>query len=60
MRPIVSAFVPAILAAFLATAGFAGHAAAQSAEPGATPPTDSGIAIEWGVKNRYRIFRREA
>ena len=65
MRPIVAAFVPAILAALLAAASFAGRAAAQPAEAGAAPagaaqPTDNGITIEWQVRSRFRLFRREA
>src|SRR3954468_15333083 len=70
MRPIVSVFVPVILAALLAGASFAGRAVAQpvepgqtqpgQAQPGAAQPTDKGIAIEWQVRSRFRLFRREA
>ncbi len=65
MRPIVSAFVPAILAALLAGASLAGRAVAQPAEPGVVQPstaqpTDAGITIEWQVRSRFRLFRREA
>ena len=60
MRPIVSAFVPVILAALLAGASFGGHAVAQPAEPSTVQPTDTGIAIEWQVRSRFRLFRREA
>ncbi|MCX7315021.1 MAG: hypothetical protein NTV56_25795 [Alphaproteobacteria bacterium] len=35
-------------------------AAAQPVEPGAARPSDPGIAIEWQVRNRFRLFRREA
>src|SRR6187455_1530240 len=50
----------AALAAFLACIGFDSRAVAQPAAPGAAQPTDSGIAIEWEVRNRFRLFRREA
>jgi hypothetical protein len=65
MRPIVSAFFPAILAVLLAGASLAGRAVAQPAEPGvvqpgAAPPTDAGLTIEWQVRSRFRLFRREA
>jgi hypothetical protein len=62
----------AALAALLTSAGWQCPAAAQSAEPPAGAPTDAPTApapvisgsgevqIEWEVKNRFRLFRREA
>src|SRR6476646_6026934 len=49
----------ATLAAVLACIGFDSGAVAQPA-PGAAQPTESGIAIEWEVRHRFRLFRREA
>jgi len=60
MCSIVAAFVPITLAALLAGASFGGHAVAQPAEPSTVQPTDTGIAIEWQVRSRFRLFRREA
>ncbi|MEA3027675.1 MAG: hypothetical protein QOF91_2960 [Alphaproteobacteria bacterium] len=61
MRPIAPAvsavILTALLAALLAGAGFDRRANAQ---PGAALPGEPGIAIEWEVKNRFRLFRREA
>ena len=56
MRPIAVA----ALTALLACAGFAGRANAQPADPVAPPAAESGMAIEWQVRNRFRLFRREA
>jgi hypothetical protein len=50
-RTALAAFA-AVLA--ILTAGADGRAVAQPAEP------DSGITIDWEVKNRFRLFRREA
>ncbi len=56
MRPIAVA----ALTALLACAGFDGRASAQSAEPSPPQAAESGLAIEWQVRNRFRLFRREA
>src|SRR5690242_12613157 len=64
--------VIAALAALLAFAGWQHRAAAQSAEPMAVAPpataappapvavSSGDVQIEWEVKNRFRLFRREA
>src|ERR1700754_4853270 len=44
----------AVLAVLLTLPSLAEPALAQTEEPG------SGIRIEWEVKNRFRLFRREA
>ena len=56
MRPIAFA----ALAALFVCTGIEGRAAAQPAGPDAAQPADTGLAIAWEVKNRFRLFRREA
>jgi hypothetical protein len=51
--------VLAALAAFLSCAAFDGRALAQS-EPLVQQQSDSGLAIAWEVRNRFRLFRRDA
>ena len=67
MRPTPSAALTAVLAAILICAGApSGARAQQQAEPAAPPaaaappPSESGLSIEWQVRNRFRLFRREA
>lgn len=50
----------AALAALLACAGLDDRAMAQPPEAATAPSGASGIAIEWSVRNRFRLFRREA
>jgi hypothetical protein len=59
MRPMPHAVLAALLAAFLSCAGFGGRGIAQPIDLGVAQP-DSGIAIEWEVKSRFRLFRRES
>src|SRR4051794_29244653 len=67
MRRILLAAPAALLAILLLGAGFDEPAGAQSTESKGAP-TDSGIAlsgddgmtISWEVRNRFRLFRREA
>jgi hypothetical protein len=66
MRILLLAAVAALLAGAAADRG----ALAQTGDPAAMapspsllpspPPTDSGIRIDWEVKNRFRLFRRDA
>jgi hypothetical protein len=53
------AVLAALLAAFLSCADFGGRGIAQPIDLGVAQP-DSGIAIEWEVKSRFRLFRRES
>src|SRR4051812_30751354 len=50
----------AAFAALLSGSGFNRGAAAQPGDAVAPSPTESGIEIDWQVKNRFRLFRREA
>ncbi len=54
MRRTALAALAALLTALLLDAGFDRRAGAQPAEP------DSGVTIDWEVKNRFRLFRRES
>src|SRR6478672_9429959 len=54
MRRIAIAASAALLTALLLDAGFDSRAGAQPAEP------DSGVTIDWEVKSRFRLFRRES
>ena len=48
-------------AAFWSVPASTSRAGAQPAEPGASPQAaDAGMTIEWEVRNRFRLFRREA
>lgn len=58
MRPIALAVSTAILAGLLASLG-GSRSNAQLLPPGAAQP-DAGITIEWDVKHRFRLFRRES
>jgi hypothetical protein len=67
MHPTSSAALTAVFAAILICAGApSGARAQQQAEPAAppvatpAPPSESGLSIEWQVRNRFRLFRREA
>ena len=67
MHPTSSAALTAVFAAILICAGVpSGARAQQQAEPAAPPaavappPNESGLGIEWQVRNRFRLFRREA
>jgi hypothetical protein len=68
MRPVSHAAAAALLAALLLFAGLDRRAGAQMAgppgvpqgTPQAAPAADAGIAIEWQVRSRFRLFRREA
>jgi hypothetical protein len=65
MRPTSSAATAALLAVLMLCAGFGRPAAAQAPAPAAPPPadavvTDNGMTISWEVRNRFRLFRREA
>jgi hypothetical protein len=55
MRPIALA----VLAALLMCAGFAGRSHAQPAASAPAQP-EAGITIDWEVRNRFRLFRRES
>ena len=54
MRRTALAASAALLTALLLDAGFDSRAGAQPAEP------DSGVTIDWEVKNRFRLFRRKS
>lgn len=56
--PVMPALILAALAALLILPSLAEPAVAQTQPPGQTE--ESGIRIEWEVKNRFRLFRREA
>ena len=60
MRRTPLAASAALLAILLLGAGFDSRARAQSTGPDAAAATDAGITVEWEVKNRFRLFRREA
>ena len=51
----------AILIAFCSSSGVGAQPAATDAPPAAAAPapTSSGVAIEWEVRNRFRLFRRD-
>ena len=58
MRPTPHSALTAFAAALLAYAGLATGVGAQS--PGAAPPSDVSMTIEWEVQNRFRLFRRDS
>ena len=60
MRRTPLAASAALLAILLLGAGFDSRASAQSTAPDAAAATDAGITVEWEVKNRLRLFRRDA
>ncbi len=60
MRLTAIAAFAALSSLCFACAVFGGSASAQSAEPDAVATADSGLAIDWEVKSRFRLFKRES
>jgi lysophospholipase L1-like esterase len=60
MRLKSSAASIAALSAMLIWTGLGSGAGAQTADPGVPAASESGLAIEWEVRSRFRLFRREA